>query len=70
MELIDDLCEVHKRRSGISLGMDSNHYADGSEWSENKKQKNAIHFECEGHNIARALNNFKQIHPYNMTAAQ
>ena len=31
MVLTYDICEVHKRRSGISLGMNSKWCADGSE---------------------------------------
>ena len=33
MLLTDDLCEVHKRRSGISLVMNSKMCADDIEWS-------------------------------------
>ena len=42
MDLTNDLCEVHKRRSGISLVMNSKQCADGRKWSEHKKQMNAI----------------------------
>ena len=44
MELNDDLCESHKRRIGIYLGMNFKWCADGIEWLEHKKQKNDIHF--------------------------
>ena len=36
MVLTDDLCEVYKRRSGTTLGMNYKQCADGSEWSEYK----------------------------------
>ena len=60
MALTNDLYEVHKRRSGISLGMNSKRCTDGSEWSDHKKQMNDIHFECEMRDVARVLNEFKQ----------
>ena len=44
MALTNDSCEVHKRCSGIYLGMNYKRCADGSECSEHKKQGNAIHF--------------------------
>ena len=37
MAIIDDLCEVHKIHSGISLGNNSKRCEDGSKWSEHKK---------------------------------
>ena len=46
MTFTDDICEVHKRRIRISLGMNSKQCADGSKWSEHKKQPNVINFEC------------------------
>ena len=70
MALTNDLCEVRKIRSRISLGMNSKWCADGSEWSEHKKQINEIHFEYENRDVARALNYFKRTHPCKMIAAQ
>ena len=60
MALTDDFYEVHKGRNGIFLGMNTKSCADGSEWSEHKKQKNEINFEFERRNIAWELNYFKQ----------
>ena len=45
MDLTNDTCEVHKRRNGISLGMNPKWFADGRKCSEHNKQKNVIHFE-------------------------
>ena len=70
MALTNDLCEVHKRRSGIPLRNNSKRCTYGSECSEYKKQTNTIHFKCERRDVARALNYFKQTYPYKMTALQ
>ena len=70
MDPTDDLYEVHKIRRGIYLNMNFKWYADGSEWSEHKKQTNVIHCECKSCNVARALNYFKQSYPYNMDVVQ
>ena len=37
MALTDEFCGIHKRRSGISLVMNSKQCADGRKWSEHKK---------------------------------
>ena len=70
MELTYDLCKVHKRRSGISLGMNYKGCADNSEWSEHNKNENVIHFECERIDVAHALNYFKQTYRSKLTAVQ
>ena len=70
MALTNDLCELHKRHIGIYSGMNSKRYADIIEWSEHKKQTNAIHFECGRYNIERALIYFKHTYPTKMTVAQ
>ena len=44
--------------------------AEGSEWSEHKKQANGIHFKCGRHDVERALNYFNHTYPSKMTAAQ
>ena len=50
--------------------MNSKRCADGSKWSEHKKQTNTIHFECKRSDVARAQNYFKHTYPSNMTASQ
>ena len=70
MALTDDMSEVYKRRSGISLGMNTKRCADGSEWSEHRKQKNEINFEYKIRDVERALNYFKQTYYSKMTAIQ
>ena len=70
MALTNSLCEVHKRRSGISFGMNSKRCTDGSEWLKHKKKTNAISFGCETRNVARALNYFKHTYPSRITAVQ
>ena len=70
MALTDVLHEVHNRRSRISLGFNSKWCVDGSEWSEQKKQTNAISLECKRHNVSRAMNYFKYTFPSNITLTQ
>ena len=70
MELTGDLCEVNNRRIGISLRMNSKRRVDGREWSEHKKQTNAIHFECKRRNVAQVLNYFKHTYPSKLAAVQ
>ena len=65
-----DLCEVYKIRSGISLVMISKLCAEVRKWSEHKKHTNEIHFEWKSHDVAIALNEFKETYYYKMTAAQ
>ena len=55
MELTYDLCKVHKRRSGISLGINPKRCADGKKWSEHKKQMNTMHFEYKRRDVAWEL---------------
>ena len=43
--------------------MSSKRCADGSEYSEHKKQMKEIHFEWEICNVAWVLNYFKQTYP-------
>ena len=50
--------------------MNSKQCADGSKWSEHKKQTNAIHFGYKRRDEARKLIYFKNTNPYKMTAAQ
>ena len=50
--------------------MNPNFFADGSEWSEHKKQTNAIQFEWKWCDVVRELNYFKQTYPSNMTELQ
>ena len=50
--------------------MNSKWCVDGSEWSENKKQTNMIHFERKRRDVAQASNYFKQTYLSNMTAVQ
>ena len=54
IELVDDLFEVQKRRSGISLGTNSKWCAYGRTLSEHK-HTNTIHFKCERRNVVKAL---------------
>ena len=70
MALTDDLCGVHKRRSGISSGMKYKRCVDSSKWSEHKKQKNEIYFECGRRNVEKALDYFKQTYASKMTKKQ
>ena len=70
MALTNDLCEVHKILSGISLGINSKLCADGSKWSEHRRHTNAIHVEYKRRDVGRALNYFKQRYPSKMTTAQ
>ena len=70
MALTDDLCEVHKILNVISIGMNSKRCVDGSKWSEHKKQKQLMHFECKRRDVSRALTYFKYTYPHEMTTVQ
>ena len=70
MALTDDMCEVHKIRIWISLGMTSKLCADGNKCSEHNKQTNVIHFECEIRNVSRTMKYLKRIYSYNTTTVQ
>ena len=54
----------------ISLKMNFKRFADGSEWSEHKKQTNTIHFECERRDTERALSYIKQTYSSKITTVQ